>query len=105
MSQQVEDFTANCFQCDFRTVSLAVKLFTQGTDILVFLVVYVYSALMTENKKQSKESIGIFDSDCCLKEKAKFVCNSLNSIAPLSALTTYLFFPTAKKWPSKGDDG
>ena len=89
----------------FRNISLAVELFTQGADVLVFLVDCVYSALMAKSKEQDKGSLGIFDSDCCLKEKAKSLYISSDySIAPLSTLTTYPFFPAAKKWPSEGDD-
>ena len=88
----------------FRNTPLAVKLFTEGANVLVFLVACVSSALMAESKKRDGESIDIFDFGCFLKDKAKILYSSSDFITPPpSILTTYPVFLPPKKDPSKGD--
>ena len=86
----------------FRNILLAVKLFTEGANMFVFLVAYMSSALMAKSKKQDGKSMDIIDFGCFLKDKAKTLYSS-DFIVPPSILTTYPFFPPPKKDPSKGD--
>ena len=58
----------------FRNTPLAVKLFTRGADVLVFLV----AALMAESKKQDGESMDIFNSGCFLIWNAQCDKNNAN---------------------------
>ena len=93
----------------FRNTLLAVKLFTECASVLVFLVACVSSAVIAKSKKLDEESMDIFDSGCCLKDKVRSLYNSLDFIVPPSGLTTCPFFVPqkrgpSKKDPSKGDD-
>ena len=89
----------------FRNTPLAVKVFTEGVNVLVFLVACVSSARKAKSEKLDEESMGSFDSSCFLKDKAKTLCNNGSDfIVPPSTLTTYPVFLPPKKDPSKGDD-
>ena len=86
----------------FRNTPLAVKLFTQGANVLVFLVMCVFSTLMAQGQKQDKESTGVFDSNCCLKGKAKSLYHNSDLSAPPNTLTIYPVFWPPKRGPPKG---
>ena len=86
----------------FRNTPSAVNQFIQGANMLVFLVACV--ALIVESEKQEKECIGIFDSHYYLKDEAKSLCDSTDSLVPPSTLTVCPVFLPPKKRPPKGDD-
>ena len=86
----------------FRNTPLAVNQFTQSANMLMFLVACV--ALMVESKKQEKEHTGIFDSHYYLKNKAKSLCDNIDSLVPPSTLTACPVFLPPKKRSPKGDD-
>ena len=87
----------------FKNTPLAVKLFTEGADVLVFLVACVSSARKAKSKKLDEEFMGSFDSGCFLKDKAKSLYNGSDFIVPPSRLATYPVLLPPKKDPSKGD--
>lgn len=84
----------------FKSTSVAVKIFTQGSRVLGFLVASLSSAIPVAEEKDKQ----LTEPDYYLKEKAKRLCDGSHLTVPSSTLITCPVFLPPKKEPSKGND-